>query len=55
MRFYLPLCFLNRHWPDRNRAKWDGSHYVSKCRVCGTPIRRRDKGQWQRDWLEPAA
>ncbi len=52
MQFPLPLCFINRHRPDRARAKWDGLHYVGTCRHCGARIRRRDAGHWQKDWIE---
>ncbi|HZU63652.1 MAG TPA: hypothetical protein VFF98_08210 [Novosphingobium sp.] len=51
MALRLPLCLFNRHAPDRNRVKWDGLHFIGKCRFCGKPIRRRDKGRWEKDWL----
>jgi hypothetical protein len=49
-RLDLPLCWFNRHAPIRDRAKWDGTHFVSKCRFCGTAIRRRTTRQWHKDW-----
>lgn len=55
MRLYLPLCFLNRHWPDRPRVRWDGNHWVGTCRICRHRIRRCDHGRWERDWLDQPA
>lgn len=49
----FPLCWFNRHTPIRDRAKWDGTHFVSTCRFCGSGIRRRSAGRWLKDW-EPA-
>lgn len=48
----FPLCFLNRHVPDRRAAKWDGYHFVSHCLNCGRKIRRKARSNWKLDWLE---
>ena len=45
------MCWLNRHKPRRNRIKWDGYHFVSKCASCGISIRRRDQNRWEADWM----
>jgi len=47
----FPLCFLNKHVPDRDAAKWDGRHFVSHCLKCGQRIRRKAHREWKRDWL----
>ena len=52
MRLRLPLCWFNRHVPNRNRAKWDGLHFISTCRFCGARIRRREHGHWEKDWMD---
>ncbi|MBT0667875.1 hypothetical protein HT136_05780 [Novosphingobium profundi] len=48
----IPLCWLNRHTPDREHAQWDGKHFVSTCTQCNAPIRRRKKNVWLKDWLD---
>ena len=53
MRLTIPLCWLNRHRPDRDAAWWDGLHFVGHCLDCGARIRRRKHRHWQRDWIEP--
>ncbi|MEY2943132.1 MAG: hypothetical protein RLY97_1146 [Pseudomonadota bacterium] len=50
--FFFPLCWINRHRPNRHRAKWDGTHYVGNCKNCGKRIRKRDGGLWQKDWMD---
>ena len=45
MALRLPLCLFNRHAPTHNRVKWDGFNFVSTCRYCAQPIRRKEKGQ----------
>jgi hypothetical protein len=42
------LCALNRHDADRQRAKWDGLHYVSQCKGCGRPVYRVTHRTWRR-------
>ena len=49
--YKLPFCLVNRHTPDRHRAKWDGLNFVSRCKACGTRIRRREERVWQKDWI----
>lgn len=51
-RLYLPLCLFNRHGPKQGAVEWDGGNYVSTCRYCGKPIRRKSRRKWLRDWLE---
>ena len=51
MALRLPLCLFNRHAPTHNRVKWDGFNFVSTCRYCAQPIRRKEKGQWRKEWL----
>jgi hypothetical protein len=46
----LPLCWFNNHTPNRREVKWDGLHYVGTCTCCGEAIRRKDKGEWKKDW-----
>jgi len=46
----LPLCLLNHHKPNRRKVKWDGISYTGTCDCCGAEIRRRDRGDWRRDW-----
>ncbi|MDX3911025.1 MAG: hypothetical protein QHC67_14570 [Sphingobium sp.] len=41
------LCLLNRHKPDRHKAKWDGVHYVAGCTACGRKIYRRKAKRWR--------
>jgi len=43
------FCWLNRHKPDRRKASWDGTRYVSVCRMCGAPVQRTRSGIWVRD------
>jgi hypothetical protein len=50
----LPLCWFNRHEPDRDVVEWDGYNYVSTCRHCRGQIRRREKRRWERDWMKVA-
>jgi len=50
--FLLPLCWFNRHVPQRRNAHWDGFNYTSNCKTCGRKIRRREGGGWVKDWLE---
>ncbi len=45
------MCWLNRHTPNRDHAKWDGTHFTSTCIHCSAPIRRRKKQVWMKDWL----
>ncbi|MFM5908096.1 MAG: hypothetical protein ACKOPO_11025 [Novosphingobium sp.] len=47
-----PLCWVNRHAPLRNRTRWDGNNFISKCRFCDADIRRLEHGGWRREWLE---
>lgn len=46
------MCWFGVHRPLRGAVVWDGIHYVSHCRDCGSPLRRHDNG-WRKDWLEP--
>ena len=46
----LPLCWLDRHAPDRNAVEWDGYDYIGQCRRCQKQIRRRERMLWQKDW-----
>ena len=56
MVWVFGMCWLNRHKPRRNRIKWDGYHFVSKCASCGTRIRRRASHRWEADWMaQPSA
>jgi hypothetical protein len=41
------LCLFNRHDPDRQKARWEGLHYVGKCRHCGRDIYRRKAKTWR--------
>ncbi|MEZ5744884.1 MAG: hypothetical protein R3D89_14470 [Sphingomonadaceae bacterium] len=50
----FPLCFLNKHLPNRRAAKWDGYNYVTSCRHCGAKLRRKSSKDWRPDWLEAA-
>ena len=54
MKLGIPLCWFNRHTPNRNRVKWDGVSFVGTCRFCGDKVRRREKGSWVKDWTEQA-
>jgi hypothetical protein len=47
----VPLCWFNRHHPDRDDVAWDGYNYVGTCRHCTAAIRRREKRRWERDWI----
>lgn len=47
-RFPFPVCLLNRHRPTRNHSYWDGAHFASVCRDCGSTITRRSRGNWVR-------
>jgi len=49
MANWVALCWFNRHHPDRRQVEWDGKSYVGTCRHCGSPIRRKKRGIWQRD------
>lgn len=51
-RWPIPMCWFGVHRPLRGAVVWDGIHYVSHCRDCGSPLRRHDNG-WRKDWLEP--
>ncbi len=42
------LCWLNRHAPRSDEARWDGLAYVGHCARCGRPVRRLRKGVWVR-------
>lgn len=46
-RYYLPLCWFNRHAPDRRQIRWDGYQYVSNCRYCGKRIFRQAPKTWR--------
>ena len=50
----FPLCFMNKHEPDRRAAKWDGTGYVSHCLNCGKRIRRKSRNNWKRETTEAA-
>jgi hypothetical protein len=39
----------------RNRTRWDGNNFISRCRYCDTDIRRLENGGWRREWLERTA
>jgi hypothetical protein len=54
MKLGIPLCWFNKHVPKRNRVKWDGISFIGHCRFCGAQVRRREKGGWVKDWVEPA-
>lgn len=54
MKLGIPLCWFDRHTPNRNRVKWDGVSFVGACRFCGAKVRRREKGSWVKDWTEQA-
>jgi hypothetical protein len=41
------LCVFNRHEPDRDKAVWDGLHYVARCRACGREIYRLKSKTWR--------
>ncbi|WP_164852635.1 hypothetical protein [Novosphingobium umbonatum] len=43
------LCLFNRHRPNRNRTKWNGHFYTSKCEACGQPVYRLGKQKWRKD------
>ncbi|WP_144039887.1 hypothetical protein [Novosphingobium sp. TH158] len=47
----LSFCWLNRHTPTRDRARWDGTHFISTCRNCGKPIRRVTSKVWRKEWM----
>jgi len=51
MALRLPLCLFNRHAPYRHRVKWDGLNFVGICRFCKRPIRKRERGSWNREWM----
>ncbi len=55
MNLLFPLCWFNRHSPKRSRVKWDGLNFVGICRNCKKPIRRRDKGRWEKEWMSGPA
>lgn len=40
------LCWIDRHRPNRDRIKWDGSAYVGHCLHCGAAVRRLRKKRW---------
>lgn len=42
-------CCINRHEPRGHAANWSGTHYVSRCEHCRSPIRRVSQGKWVRD------
>lgn len=48
------MCKLNRHKPNKSKAKWDGDSYVSNCIHCATAIRRESKGVWRKEWMNLA-
>lgn len=54
MKLAIPLCWIGKHSPNRNRVKWDGISFAGRCRHCGAPLRRREKGGWVKDWTETA-
>lgn len=41
------LCLINRHKPDRNKARWDGFHYVGACTACGREVYRLKSKTWR--------
>ncbi len=47
----FPLCFLNKHAPDRSAVKWDGRHFTGHCLHCGKHIRRKARKTWKLDWM----
>lgn len=47
-----PLCWFNRHVPDRDAVHWDSHHYIGTCRRCGAPIRRLERKQWRKEWKQ---
>ena len=40
------LCLLGFHIRSRGRAHYAGNGYVSECRRCATPMRRKPNGKW---------
>jgi hypothetical protein len=48
----IPLCWFDRHAPDRDAVEWDGYDYVGNCRHCRTTIRRRGRKDWKKDWKQ---
>jgi hypothetical protein len=48
----LPLCWFNRHAPNRDAVEWDGYDYVGTCRNCGKAIRRAGRRHWRQDWKQ---
>jgi hypothetical protein len=51
----IPLCWFNRHQPNRDAVEWDGYNYISTCRHCAAAIRRREKQRWEKDWIKAEA
>lgn len=40
------ICWTGRHMRSKDRARRDGTDYVSVCRRCGTPMRKPRNGKW---------
>jgi len=47
-------CKMNRHKPDKGKARWDGDSYVGTCLECDIVIRRESKGIWRKEWISLA-
>lgn len=41
------VCLVAGHKRSARKARFDGSTFVSKCRVCGRPMRKGDDGMWE--------
>jgi hypothetical protein len=47
------LCAVERHKPKRSHAVWDGAHFRTTCKACGSQVIRIASKRWRSAEPEP--